>query len=265
MASESNRITVTVKTLVGDLLSVEVEAHFMKWHYPHLNRYPVMHDLKYAMNTIDPIAYPALRSTYTLVSKEDEEVKEATDETRIHQDEMFFLFVKPEPMCQLIQQDEVTLPHINASREESFIHWHFRLENEEDCHVYLRYDESIRQQIASSMNSPPGPMTQFDITYQMPMRVSRGFSYRSIHHMLNGSSEFMNVRDAHVIRAVLQKTMPAGFEMEQYVLKECFCECGFVVDYKKMRAHLNTKHKHKNGDPCGKDFLSKTQVYVDSL
>lgn len=260
MASES--FTVSVKTLLGDLIRVEVKPNFTKWHYPEREEhYPVIHDLKFAMHAFDPIAYPALRSVYIPVPKE-EEMNEITDETRIDANDLFLIIVKPEPMCQLIQMDEVTLPGTNASYPRSYYHWHFRLESQEECHVYLRYDEAIRQQIAFAAL---GPMTEFDITYRMPMHVGRGNGYRSMNHMLNGSRIFMNLRDAYVIRAILTKTMPAGFETEKGAQEEVFCDCGFVIESKKMKAHLNTKLKHKNGDAYGKSFLAMAEAYVNSL
>lgn len=239
----SNYITVYVKNPVGDLIEISFDpAHGLD-------------GAAAALTALYPEEYPPHRTSVFSLSDEHTPLNES----------ILCSIVTEPSFCQLISIDQVTLRGTNMSYDRTYRHWHFRLENQEECHVYLEYGPDILQKMKTAIRRGIRISPTFDITYRIPMRIARGNGFRNRSTMLNYVREVISMRDIHVIDAVLMKTMPSGFMEDNMPTEDVFCSCGYVVKAKSMNAHRDTKYKHAEGDKEGRIFLERVKQYVDSL
>jgi hypothetical protein len=160
-------------------------------------------------------------------------------------------------MCRIESVDNVILYGTNASVEVPCRIWTFTLENGEEFKVY-RTDRR-----------------RFGFTnYLVQLKDGRNGYFQNIKDLLGYAGPDFGVtpRDGFVIDLSLQaqETMelqqgPARIASVQYVpvpvVLDVYCECGLIVDFAKMKAHLKTK-KHEKGDEEGKQFMERARAYV---
>jgi hypothetical protein len=162
-------------------------------------------------------------------------------------------------MCRIESVDNVILYGTNASVEVPCRLWTFALENGEEFKVY-RTDRR-----------------RFGFTnYLVQLKDGRNGYFQNIKDLLGYAGPDFGVtpRDGFVIDLSLQaqETMelqqgPARIASVQYVpvpvVLDVYCECGLIVDFAKMKAHLKTK-KHQTGDEEGRQFMERAREYVSN-
>ena len=162
-------------------------------------------------------------------------------------------------MCRIESVDNVILYGTNASVEVPCRLWTFALENGEEFKVY-RTDRR-----------------RFGFTnYLVQLKDGRNRYFQNIKDLLGYAGPDFGVtpRDGFVIDLSLQaqETMelqqgPANIASVQYVqvpvVLHVYCECGLIVDFAKMKAHLKTK-KHQTGDEEGRQFMERAREYVSN-
>ena len=224
-------ISVTVKTLSGELLAVEVD--------PALGLKGVAH----ALSASSPEEFP---SATTRVIHLDES-------TTLSSESILGVIKESSPMCELLSKNEITLPGTNASYEASYHLWTFRLENASIANVYLRMNTAL---------------PQFNVLIDKEFRTACTTGEYAIETPLYYKADHISLRDAHIISAVIHKQMPPGYpheDVSRFKERSFFCQCGHIVQGAKLKQHLATKLKHPLGDEDGKAFLLRAQQYIDTL
>jgi len=160
-------------------------------------------------------------------------------------------------MCRIESVGNVILYGTNASVEVPCRLWTFELENGEEFKVY-RTDRR-----------------RFGFTnYLVQLKDGRNGYFQNIKDLVGYAGPDFGVtpRDGFVIELSLQaqETMelqqgPARIASVQYVpvpvVVHVYCECGLIVDFAKMKAHVKTK-KHQTGDEEGRQFMERARAYV---
>ena len=206
MASE--KITVTVKTLSGNLYELNV------------NPREGIQGVKKALHKFDQSTFPL---EWTSIILEDNTEK-------ITSDSILFAMVKPEPMTTLLSAEEKDNPYhyVHDNKEN---HWIFRLENEQEIHICFLFHSDLKGKSVTD----PGYIVSYNNREAYSSDLVEALSRYNI----------VSTRDMYIIDGIVQK-MNADIlvkrrdNLRNTVLAKnkipAFCECGHLVTPEKMDA-----------------------------
>lgn len=259
MASE--KITVTVKTLSGNLYELNI------------NPQEGLKGVKKALHKFDPSAFP-LEFTQIILQddtdntdhmndmddmdvmddkKEDTHIKHITPESNL------FAIVQQEPKTTLVSVEDKNIDDSYYYNKEKYLI--FRLESQKEIHISFYFHSNHMTEsgyTASVLDDGTKEMTCYS---------------DNVSASLNTLSKYCSIspRDVFVINGIVQKVcggihtpkkQPSWIKYEYTI--PIFCDCGHAVHSKKMESHLKTK-KHLKGDKKGREFLEKANTYIQSV
>jgi len=175
--------------------------------------------------------------------------------TKITTEEKLWVFIKQEPMCQLVNITNEVIQGTNSSYRHAYKHFHLLLENDTPCHLYVRTDTA---RATFHLRSTPLTVTRGGGVIHphdaMIIAMRRGF--------------ILSARDHYVIEEILVKFMPQivyGARHRNIGELSFLCSCGHAVKQLRLNAHYKTKLKHTNGDEEGRNFMERARAYIDQM
>ncbi len=236
----SSLITITVKLLNGDLISLEI--------YPASG----LDGVKRKLEEIDFEQFPFYR---TKIMFSDESQTELINNT------LLYVFIDDIKMCRLISVENKILGGTNASYEFNVRHWNFILENGRPMNVF-------RTLLSPKMKS--GSRPRYSIVAYPSSDLPHYFRYDTISDALFWKKRCnvspITMRDAYVINLAVEKY--EDYEItknnEFYQENEILCECGYILKRGSLKSHLKTK-RHMVGDIEMKEFMSLAKQQIESF
>ncbi len=236
----SSLVTVTVKLLNGDLITIEIDPS------------TGLDGVKRKLEEIDFKQFPFYR---TKIIFSDESQTELIDDT------LLYVFIDDIKMCRFISVENKILSGTNASYEINVRHWNFILENGRPMNVF-------RTLLSPKMKS--GSRPRYSIVAYPSSDLHHYFRYDTLSDALFWKRRCnvspITIRDSYVINLAVEKY--EDYELtknnEFYQENDILCECGYILKRGSLKAHLKTK-RHIIGDKETKEFMSLAKQQIETF
>lgn len=248
----SNKISVTVKTLCGECIQLDVN--------PSLVLKDGLKEIEKQLNKFDSNVFP--HDLTRVIHIKDCEEDDKNDEEKITSESNLAVVVRSTNTFLIDKTFD------NSKRH----HFSFKVRDDSDLHVYIkskisRYsyinDTNVRTRVTHNIPSfYVSLQPNLENIEKCPLTNNCLFWELSQH-------KHVTPRDAHIIYHIVKNNLQKDIQAPVYMnIKDkipIFCTCGHLVALEKMKAHIDTKRKHLIGDKEGLEFLARSNTYIESV